>query len=93
MMRIHKLYHRHRFTPSFSSPLSFPSNPYLLPLAPPRFLTLRRRTAANFASMSTSRFRHLAPLAAVSAEDGTGGAVNGSVSSSSTADTSYGYEG
>jgi len=43
--------------------------------------------------MSTSRFRHLAPLAAVSAEDGTGGAVNGSVSSSSTADTSYGYEG
>ncbi|KEH24431.1 probable glutamyl endopeptidase, chloroplastic isoform X3 [Medicago truncatula] len=92
MMRIHKLYHRHRFTLSFSSPLSFPSSPSLLPLAPPRFLTLRRRTAANFASMSTSRFRHIVPLAAVSTEDGAGGAVNGSVSSSSTADTYYDYE-
>lgn len=93
MMRIHKLYHRHRSTLlSFSSPSSFPSNPSLLPLAPPRFLTLRRRTAANFASMSTSRFRHLAPLTAVSTEDGAGGAVNGSVSSSATADTFYDYE-
>ncbi|CAJ2631925.1 unnamed protein product [Trifolium pratense] len=85
MMRMHTLYHRLTLF-SFSSPLS------LLPLAPPLHLTLRRRTTANFSSMSTSRLRHIAPLAAISTEDGTGGASNGSVSSSSTADASNDYE-
>ncbi|KAK2418823.1 putative glutamyl endopeptidase, chloroplastic [Trifolium repens] len=86
MMRMHTLYHRLTLF-SFSSPLS------LLPLAPPLHLTLRRRTAANFSSMSTSRLRHIAPLAAVSTEDGAGVASNGSVvSSPSTADASNDYE-
>jgi hypothetical protein len=87
MMRMHTLYHRLTHF-SFSSPLS------LLPHAPPLHLTLRRRTAANFSSMSTSRLRHIAPLAAVSTEDGAGGASNGSVvSSPSTADAYNDYEG
>ncbi|XP_045796885.1 probable glutamyl endopeptidase, chloroplastic isoform X4 [Trifolium pratense] len=85
MMRMHTLYHRLTLL-SFSSPLS------LLPLAPPLHLTLRRRTTANFSSMSTSRLRHIAPLAAISTEDGAVGASNGSVSSSSTADASNDYE-
>ncbi|MCH87257.1 putative glutamyl endopeptidase chloroplastic-like, partial [Trifolium medium] len=85
MMGMHTLYHRLTLL-SFSSPLS------LLPLAPPLHLTLRRRTTANFASMSTSRLRHIAPLAAVSTEDGAGGASNGFVSSSSTAGASNDYE-
>ncbi|GAU11295.1 hypothetical protein TSUD_342860 [Trifolium subterraneum] len=42
--------------------------------------------------MSTSRLRHIVPLAAVSTEDGAGGPSNGSVSSSSTADASNEYE-
>ncbi|CAK8544408.1 unnamed protein product [Lathyrus sativus] len=91
MMRMHKLYHRLTLL-SLSSPLSHPSNPSLLPLLPPLPLTLRYTTAANFASMSTSRFSHISPLAAVSAEDSTGGASNGSVSPSAAANTYNEYE-
>ncbi|KAL2345477.1 hypothetical protein Fmac_006762 [Flemingia macrophylla] len=76
MMRLHKLYHRLTLLPF--SPLSVPCNRSLLPLA----LPLLRRP--HFASMSSSRFRNLAPLAA---ED-----CAGSVSSSATAVTSFNYD-
>ncbi|KAK7337522.1 hypothetical protein VNO77_18101 [Canavalia gladiata] len=89
-MRLHKLCHRFTLLPF--SPLSLPPNPSLLPLAPPLRFTLRHGTAANFTSMATSRFRNLAPLAAALAEDGAGGASNGSVSSSATSATSFDYE-
>ncbi|XP_058738358.1 probable glutamyl endopeptidase, chloroplastic [Vicia villosa] len=81
---MHKLYYRLTLLSS-SSPLSLPSNPSLP-------LTLRYTTAANFASVSTSRFSHIAPLAAVSTEDSAGGASNGSVSPSSATDTFADYE-
>ncbi|XP_027353350.1 probable glutamyl endopeptidase, chloroplastic isoform X2 [Abrus precatorius] len=90
MMRLHKLYHRLTLLPF--SPLSLPSTPSLLPLAPPLRLTLRHGTAANFTFMATSRLRNLAPIAAASSEDGAGSASNGSVSSSATAATSFDYE-
>lgn len=86
MMRLHKLYHRFTLLPF--SPLSLPSNPSLLPLAPPLRLTLRLRTAVNFASMASSRLRNLAPLAAAPTEDATA-----AFSSSANAATSFDYEG
>lgn len=83
-MRLHKLYHRLTLLP-FSPLSSLPSNPSLLP--PPR-LTFRRRIASNFGPMTTtSRLRHLAPIAALTAEDGAAGA------STATAATSTDYEG
>lgn len=86
MMRLHKLYHRFTLLPF--SPLSLPSNPSLLPLAPPLRLTLRLRTAVNFASMASSRLRNLAPLAAAPTED-----AAAAFSSSANAATSFDYEG
>ncbi|TKY61708.1 glutamyl endopeptidase [Spatholobus suberectus] len=86
MMRLHKLYHRLTILPF--SPLSLPSsNPSLLPLAPLLRLPLRHGTAANFASMATSRLRNLAPLTAAPAED-----AAGSVSSCANAATSVDHE-
>ncbi|KAJ1412562.1 Six-bladed beta-propeller, TolB-like [Sesbania bispinosa] len=41
---------------------------------------------------TTSRLRNLAPLGAMPAEDGAGGASNGSISSSATTDTSTDYD-
>ncbi|XP_027924709.1 probable glutamyl endopeptidase, chloroplastic isoform X1 [Vigna unguiculata] len=85
MMRLHKLYHRFTLLPF--SPSSFPSNPSLIPLAPPLRLTLRLRTAVNFASMASLRLRNLAPLAAAPTEDATA-----AFSSSANAVTSVDYE-
>lgn len=84
MMRLHKLYHRFTLVP-----LSLPSNPSLLPLAPPLRLTLRHRTSVNFASMASSRLRNLAPLAAAPTED----AAAASISSSPNAAASVDYDG
>ncbi|RZC21865.1 putative glutamyl endopeptidase, chloroplastic isoform A [Glycine soja] len=83
MMRLHKLYHRFTLVP-----LSLPSNPSLLPLAPPLRLTLRHRTSVNFASMASSRLRNLAPLAAAPTED----AAAASISSSPNAAASVDYD-
>ncbi|KAK7396967.1 hypothetical protein VNO78_18131 [Psophocarpus tetragonolobus] len=85
MMRLHKLYHRFTFLPF--SPLPLLSNPSLLPLAPPLRFTRRHGTAANFASMASSRFRNLAPISVAPAED-----AAGSVSSSVNAAASLDYE-
>lgn len=78
-MRLDKLYNR----------FLLPSNSSLLPLAPPLRLTLRHRTAANFASMASSRLRNLAPLAAAPTED----AAAASISSSPNAAASVDYDG
>lgn len=43
--------------------------------------------------MATSRLRNLAPVTALPAEDGAGGAFNGTVSSSAATTNSTDYEG
>ncbi|XP_028215862.1 probable glutamyl endopeptidase, chloroplastic isoform X4 [Glycine soja] len=75
-MRLDKLYNR----------FLLPSNSSLLPLAPPLRLTLRHRTAANFASMASSRLRNLAPLAAAPAQDAAAASISSSANAAASAD-------